>query len=275
MTTTAKHKTEAISTGLEMLQVHFTNEGFKQTDPMPWESQELHFPNASMAEHLVVGELRQHLSQMWTERNHPKLAAEPNRDIVFAVDGIVSDDIPDQLTLKEAGILDKSHLYVVRRQFSSSRSYVVHLNWKGQCHSVELPSVFFPCLILKLKAAHAFRDVPMERLRHVSLDHIRLMFAGKVLEDFRRMADYGIQKLSTVHKNFILLLKINIRGTTGIGTSILEYNSGVGKSCFSTGVINATIEMKIVAVPRHSQVSVVEEILAMAGPRLQVKRAMK
>jgi hypothetical protein len=185
------------SADTRLIVANFTDERCKCTDPIPWESVELHFTDDMMGEQ--VGELRQRLLQLWKE-NNPR-HEQRNACVVFSVDGVIRD-ICDQLTLAEAGILPQSNLHVVQEKPGSGH-FVVHLKpLKGQAYTVRLPSMFFPCLVLKLKAAHVLGGVPLENLQHVPLDSIRLIFAGKQLQDFRRLVDYGIQSDSTLHVIF-------------------------------------------------------------------------
>lgn len=182
-----------------MLIVNFTNEGSKRTNPVPWESHELHFQDDMMGEQ--VCELRQRLLQLWRQKNPDQ---DESRGVVFCVDGIIVEETSDELTFAEAGILSHSNLHVVQqRSIIGSTNFFVHLHGlTGQSYSVELSSVFFPCLVLKLKAAQLLKGVSLENLRHLPLDSVRLIFAGKQLEDFRRIADYCIQTGSKIHVIF-------------------------------------------------------------------------
>lgn len=137
----------------------------------------------------TVADLRLRLLTLWknqqSHRQHQKQ------------DGVVFDN----RLLTEAGIVANACLYVVQGR-ANDCPYAIRFRDGNKEVLVQLPSLYFPCFVLKLKAAQVLRGFPTECLRHVPWESIRLIFAGNQLQDLRRPVDHGFSKESTVHVIF-------------------------------------------------------------------------
>lgn len=93
----------------------------------------------------------------------------------------------DQKTLAEYRITEDSTIQLVLGMRGGMKIYVKSL--KGETLTVELDS---SDLVETLK-------IDVSAKTGIAVDSIRLIFAGKQIDDGRKLSDYNIQKESTLH----------------------------------------------------------------------------
>ena len=181
----------------DSIEIHVSDESYKSS---LWVKHELQVKDSIVGE--TIADLRLRLLPLWKKQQSHRQQHQKQDGIVFAVNGVMMDDtnIDNQL-LTEAGIVPNACLYVVQGSMNDC-PYAIRFRDGNKEVLVQLPSLFFPCFVLKLKAAHVLRGSPKDSLRYLPWESIRLIFAGNQLQDLRRPVDYGFSKESTVHVIF-------------------------------------------------------------------------